>query len=355
MRKDFSEPKILFDYRGVCDQRCTSVGAVLPKWEAAGKGGRYLFDSFSKISEANKDSGFDCIIWMSVGTDNSYLTSIANEGPGLRLLVFDLDAGWSRREAVSNIERLADRHALDLYTEVTDWPEMRDLQLAYFKSGAPHIDIPRDHAFFAALYKFAEKRRVRYILTGANLSTECVHNPREWMWYQSDSVRLRDFHRKFGTRPLVELSPTSTLRPKLYLPYVRDIRVVRPLNYMRYVNEDAIKRLVENFVRKPSPQKHLELGFTRFCQGYWLPTTFGYDTHLVQYSGLILTNQMTREETLGRLKEPAFDADTVRQEFACVARNSASLSKSYRVTSKRRTKLAMTARRWRITSLLAWR
>ena len=73
--------------------------------------------------------------------------------------------------------------------EVIDWEEMKDLQLAYFKSGVPHIDVPQDHAFFATMYNFANKYKVKYILTGANYSPECVRNPIEWMYYQSDSTQ----------------------------------------------------------------------------------------------------------------------------------------------------------------------
>lgn len=58
-----------------------------------------------------------------------------------------------------------------------DWEEMRDLQLAFFKSGVPHIDTPQDHAFFAMMYQFAERYKVKYILTGANYSTERIRNP----------------------------------------------------------------------------------------------------------------------------------------------------------------------------------
>lgn len=111
---------------------------------------------------------------------------------GLRPLVFHVDAGWNSQEAVNNIEKVIDHLGLDLYTEVIDWEEMRDLQLAYFKSGVPHIDTPQDHAFFATMYKFAEQHNIKYILTGANLSTECIRNPIEWMYYQSDSIQLRD-------------------------------------------------------------------------------------------------------------------------------------------------------------------
>ena len=135
---------------------------------------------------------------------------------------------------------------------------MRDLQLAFFKSGVPHIDTPQDHAFFATMYKFAEQHGVRYILTGSNLSTECVSNPVEWMYYQSDSIQLRDIHRKFGERPLVNFPTTSILWHKLYLPYVKGIRVVTPLNHIRYVKAEAMHFLQERFGWQPYPQKHFE-------------------------------------------------------------------------------------------------
>jgi hypothetical protein len=233
--------------------------------------------------------------------------------------VFHVDAGWNSQIAVNNIEKLVDGLGLDLYTEVIDWEEMRDLQLAFFKSGVPHIDTPQDHAFFATMYKFAEQHRVRYILTGANLSTECIRNPIEWMYYQSDSVQLRDIHRRFGTRPLRSFPVTSILRHKVYLPYIRRIRVVRPLNYVPYLKEDAMRLLQEKFGWQPYPQKHFESRFTRFYESYWLPKKFGYDTRRVQYSSLILTKQMTREEALEKLSRPAYDEATIAHDIEFVA------------------------------------
>jgi hypothetical protein len=202
---------------------------------------------------------------------------------------------------------------------VIDWEEMRDVQLAFFKAGVPHIDTPQDHVFFATMYKFAEMHNVKYILTGANLSTECIRNPLEWMYYQSDSIQLRDIHRRFGTRPLKSFPVTSILRHKIYLPYVKGIQVVRPLNYIPYVKADAIKLMVEKFGWQPYPQKHFESRFTKFYEGYWLPEKFGYDTRRVQFSSLIVTRQMTRDEALEKLQRPPFDEATVAQEFEYVA------------------------------------
>ncbi len=315
---DTSDSRITFDAQGVCDHCRTFRTQVLPNWHTDERGDRDLQQMVQDIKTAGRGKDFDCIIGMSGGIDSSYLTYVATKY-GLRPLVFHVDAGWNSQEAVNNIERLVDKLTLDLYTEVIDWEEMRDLQLAYFKSGVPHIDTPQDHAFFATMYKFAEQHDVKYILTGANYSTECIRNPVEWMYYQSDSIQLRDIHRRFGTRPLANFPTTSILRHKIWLPYVKGIRVVRPLNCVPYRKADAMKLLTEQFGWQPYPQKHFESRFTRFYEGFWLPRKFGYDTRKVQFSSLIVTGQMTRDEALEKLKTPALDEATVRQEFEYVA------------------------------------
>jgi N-acetyl sugar amidotransferase len=315
---DTTDSAITFDANGVCDHCRTFHAKIKPNWHTGERGERELRELVRTIKAAGQGKDFDCIIGMSGGIDSSYLTYIATEF-GLRPLVFHVDAGWNSQEAVNNIEKLVDKLGLDLYTEVIDWNEMRDLQLAFFKSGVPHIDTPQDHAFFATMYKFAEQHDVKTILTGANLSTECIRNPIEWMYYQSDSIQLTDIHRRFGTAPLVNFPTTSILRHKVWLPYVKGIRVVRPLNLVPYDKAAAVKLLVDKFGWQPYPQKHFESRFTRFYEGYWLPKKFGFDTRKVQFSSLIVTGQMTRDEALEKLKTPALDEATVRQEFEYVA------------------------------------
>lgn len=316
---DETDSMIEFDERGVCDHCNTYYNHTLPNWHTDERGRRELDAMVERIKEEGKGRDFDCIIGMSGGIDSSYLTYIAKEELGLRPLVFHVDAGWNSQIAVNNIERIVDGLGLDLYTEVIDWEEMKDLQLAFFKSGVPHIDTPQDHSFFATMYKFALQYGVKNILTGANLSTECVRNPIEWMYYQSDSTQLRDIHSKFGKRPLKNYPVTSILWHKVYLPYLRGIKVMRPLNHVPYIKEEAVELLTTRFGWQPYPQKHFESRFTRFYESYWLPQKFGFDTRKVQYSSLILTGQMTREEALERLKLPAHDPETIGQDFEYVA------------------------------------
>ena len=316
---DITDTAIKFDKKGVCDHCNMFYDQTLPNWPCGEKGARELNTLVEKIKKEGEGKDFDCIIGMSGGIDSSYLTYLAKEKMGLRPLVFHVDGGWNSQIAVNNIERLIDGLGLDLYTEVIDWPEMRDLQLAFFKSGVPHIDTPQDHAFFATMYKFANQHNVKHILTGGNLSTECIRNPVEWMYYQSDSLQMLDIHKQFGTGLLKTFPVSSILWHKIWLPYFRNIKVARPLDMVPYIKEDAKQLLIDRFGWKPYPQKHFESRFTRFYESYWLPKRFGYDVRRVQYSSLIVTKQMTRDAAIELLKIPSYDQSTIGQEVSFVA------------------------------------
>ena len=316
---DTSDSKIVFDEKGVCDHCVDFYLNVKPNWYTDESGRNELEKIISKIKGSGKNQGFDCLLGLSGGVDSSYMLHLAVKELGLRPLVFHTDGGWNSELAVHNINTLIDKLGLDLYTEVINWEEMRDFQLAFFKSGVPHIDIPQDHAFIATMYKFAAKYNIKYILNGGNISTECVRNPMEWLYYGTDMAQIRDIIRQFGTVKMKTYPFSPIFRHKFYLRYLRGVRVVKPLNYLPYVKADALKLLEQEYGWKVYPQKHFESRFTRFYEGYWLPERFGFDTRRVQYSSLILTGQMTRDEALERLKKPAYDPETINDEFKYIA------------------------------------
>jgi N-acetyl sugar amidotransferase len=316
---DTTDSNIIFDEYGICDHCNTFKSKIEPFWLTNQNSKLQLEEIVSKIKMESKDKDFDCLMGMSGGIDSSFLLYKMVTEFGLRPLVFHVDAGWNSQIAVNNIERLVDGLGLDLYTEVINWEEMKDLQLSFIKSGVPHIDVPQDHAFFATMYKFASKYKIKTILTGGNYSTECVRNPLEWMYYQSDSIQLRDIHKIFGAGQLKDYPVTNILWHKIWLPYFKGIKLIRPLDYIPYNKENAMQILVDKFGYQKYPQKHFESRFTRFYEGYWLPQRFGYDTRRVQYSSLILTNQMTRDEALESLNIPAYSQDQVNEDFEYVS------------------------------------
>ncbi|TAP35576.1 N-acetyl sugar amidotransferase [Alteromonas sp. KUL42] len=316
---DTTDSKIVFDENGVCDHCNDFEQNVKPNWFTDERGDIELKKTISKIKEDGKNRDFDCIIGMSGGADSSYLLHVAVKEYGLRPLVFHVDGGWNSQIAVNNINVMIEKLGLDLYTEVINWEEMKDFQLAYFKAGVSNIDVPQDHAFVATLYNFAAKYKIKYILNGGNISTECVRNPLEWIYYGTDMAQIRDIRKRFGTNPMKTYPFSSVLRHKLYLRYIQRVQVVKPLNYFPYIKEEAMQVLADEYGWIPYPQKHFESRFTKFYEGYWLPKKFGFDTRKVQYSSLILTGQMTREEALEKLQAPAISDEDAKHDFEYIA------------------------------------
>jgi len=316
---DTTDSNITFDERGWCDYCNNYFKNVLPHWHPNEIGEKEIARVAERIRRDGQGRDHDCLIGISGGVDSSYVTYLAKETLALRPLLLHVDAGWNSQEAVNNVERLVDGLGLDLHTEVVDWLEMRDLQLAFFKAQVPHIDTPQDHAFFAALYNFAARNGFRYVLTGANHSTECVREPLEWHYHASDLRQLRDIHRRFGSRPLKTFPTADILTYKLYYRFVKGVRVIKPLNSVPYIKQQAMQVLVDGFGWQRYAHKHYESRFTRFYEGYWLPTKFGYDKRRAHFSSLILTKQMTRDEALQRIAQPAYDEETIAQDFEYVA------------------------------------
>lgn len=316
---DTTDSVISFDEQGVCDHCQNYYKKILPNWNTGEEGRAQLKATIEKIKADGKGRDFDCIMGMSGGADSSYMLHLVVKEFGLRPLVFHVDGGWNSELAVKNIEVMIDKLGLDLYTEVINWEEMKDFQLSFFKASVPHIDIPQDMAFIAALYNFAAKYNIKYILNGGNYSTECVNNPKEWIYFGTDMAQNKDIIRQFGTIPLKNYPFSSILRHKFYLRYIKKIKVVKPLNFLTYIKDDAMAFLKETYGWQPYAQKHFESRFTRFYEGYWLPKKFGFDTRKVQYSSLILTKQMTREQALEKLKLPAIDEETAAHDFEYVA------------------------------------
>lgn len=316
---DTSDPKITFDENGICDHCNSFQKNVLPIWHPNDYGKSIFSKKVDEIKLKTKNKEFDSIIGLSGGLDSSYLLHVVVKEFGLRPLVFHVDGGWNTDLAVSNIEKMVKKLNLELFVEVINWEEMKDFQLAWFKSGTPYLDIAQDHAFFATMFHFARKHKIDIILNGGNISTEGIRNPLDWFYYGTDMTLISDIRKKFSTNKMKTYPWSSIYYHKIYLRYFKKIEVLRPLNFMPFDKKTAIDVLSKEYDWTPYPQKHFESRFTKFLESYWLPTRFGYDTRRVQFSSLIVTGQMTREDALQELQLSPYNHDTIQEDIQFIA------------------------------------
>ncbi len=313
---DTSDPEITFDADGHCNHCSRALAAKDSTWIIGPDGERLLE---AKINEIKARGGeHQGILGLSGGLDSSYLAyELARRG--LKPLVVHVDAGWNSDVAVGNIRSLVTKLDLELVTHVIPWNEMRDLQVAYLASGMANQDSPQDHAFFAALYQYAVKNGIRHVLSGSNFATESIL-PWAWGYTPMDGRLVKAVHNRYGREPLREFPLVTLRKHNVYHLGIRRMQVVAPLDWLPYSKEHARDVLRSELGWRDYGGKHEESRWTKFFQGYYLPTYFGYDKRRAHQASLIVSGQTTRDEAMAALEQPSYDAGEVEIETDYIAR-----------------------------------
>ena len=308
---------IEFDQHGVCNH-CRRYDQLYSSRVVGGDAGQLaLAGIVEAIKREGRDREYDCIIGVSGGVDSTYVAYLVRE-LGLRALAVHFDNGWNSELAVKNIEHVLNKLGIDLFTYVVDWPEFRDLQVAFLKASTPDGEIPTDHAIFALLWREASRRGIRYIISGMNFATESISIP-DWAYGHSDWRYIKDVHRRFGMQKLKSY-PHFSLLYLFFVNAIKRVRTVSILNYVDYRKEEAMTLLQEQLGWRYYGGKHHESIYTRFYQGYLLPRKFDIDKRYGHLSDLINAGQMTRVAALQELAEPPYPEDLQRQDLAYVTK-----------------------------------
>jgi N-acetyl sugar amidotransferase len=302
---DTTDTEIIFDNNGICNH-CNSfykerINEIFTLEEGVSK----LKIIFDKIKKNRIKHKYDCILGISGGVDSSYLALILKKY-NLRVLLVHVDAGWNLETAVSNIKAVVDYTGFDLYTEVVDWDDMRNLQIAYLESGISNQDVPQDHIFFSVLYRVALKNKIKYFISGGNIATESIL-PESWHGNSMDAINLKDIYKKYGKKKLQNYKTISFWNFHIFSK-IRGLKEYRPLNYLDYNKQKAIIEL-ENIGWKNYGRKHGESFFTKFFQNYFLYKRFNIDKRRAHLSSLILSKQMSRNEAIKQLNEDLYKED----------------------------------------------
>ena len=320
---DTTDEGIQFDENGVC-MRCNEYkDRILPDWNHGYGHEKELAKLIDDIKKSGEGKPYDCILGISGGLDSSYMLHLAVKEWGLRPFVFHIDTGWNLPVAESNLKKMTDKLGIELHIEKMDWNEMREMQLAFLRTGLRKQDVPQDHAFIALIDKYAMKLGVKYIFNGYNIATEVVSDPRSWGkggGPTSDEVFVKDVLRKYCRIPIRHYTFTNGVRHKFIIPYVLGVKTVKPLNLVPFTKEEMIETLKKEYDYEPYGQKHFEDLLTKFLEAWWNPKKYGFDIRKAQLSSLVITGQMTRDEALKILETPPVSEEEGKEMFSEVAR-----------------------------------
>lgn len=321
---DTSDEDIVFDANGVC-MRCNEYKErILPEWNYGKGHEKELEQLIRDIKKSGEGKKYDCILGLSGGLDSSYMLHMAVKEWGLRPFVFHIDCGWNLPVAEKNIKRLMNKlNGVKLHIKHMNWDEMREMQLAWFRTGLEVLDAPQDHAFIALIDELALKLGVKYILNGYNICTEVIADPASWSrgaGPTGDGIYMRDVIKKYCRIPIKDYTFTDGFRHKFVIPYIRGVRTVKPLNLVPFTKQEMIDTLKKEYGYIPYGQKHFEDLITKFLEGYWSPTRFGHDIRRAWLSTLVITGQMSRDKALKELEDPPLSEEDSKELFSEVAK-----------------------------------
>lgn len=300
---DTSDPEITFDEDGVCIH-CHEYNTS-KKFRTINEYDRELsLNSLKKrIKKNSSKAKYDCIIGVSGGVDSTYVAYYLKNVLGLNPLAIHVDNGWNSNLANENIENTLKILDIPLKTVVLNWREFSDLQMSFLEANIPDGEIPTDHAINAILFREAKINKVKYIVNGLNFRTEAM-KVEDWAYGHADWKYIRSVYRTVRGSSLKEFPHFSLVDLAKYFIFYR-IKVISILNYIDFNKEEALEIIERELNYKKYEAKHYESIYTKWFQGYFLPTKFGIDKRRGHLSDLIRSNQLKRSTAEEDIKKEA--------------------------------------------------
>ncbi len=308
---DTSLRDIRFDEKGVCN--LCHIHDRLDKMYPLNEEEK-LNKILRQIKIKGKNKKYDCIVGVSGGRDSIYTLYLTKE-LGLRPLAVHYNEGWGNPIAGENIKKAIKKLNVDLVTITANFTEAKDLRISCLKASIPDLELGTDLGIVTALYGVASKENISYVLVGFSFRTEGLASN---FWNYVDGKYLYSIHKRFGTVPLKKwerYNPRFNLRlPQLfYYILIKRIKIIPILSYVDYVRKNAEKIMREE-LDWVYPGAHYFDDLYQSLMSYVLRVKFKIDKRRLEYSALIRSKQMMREEALKRINQlPEIEeADVIR-------------------------------------------
>lgn len=300
---DTTAPGVTFDEQGICNF-CKVHDRLEKRFPLNEESRKKLNRIFEEIKRQGKNKKYDCIVGISGGRDSTYHLYLMKKVFRLRPLAVHFNDGFGNPVAGENMVKATEKLGVDLKTITSDWRESKDLKIAFLKSSTPDLEQATDVGIATALYSAAVQEDVKYILLGQSFRTEGIA-PLSWNYL--DGKYLNSVHRQFGFVPLRKWKPKDpgfnlTLPCLLYYTFWKGIKVLPPLYYLPYVRPEAEEILKKELEWVYPGAKYYD-DLYQSLMTYVYRVKFNIDRRKFNYSALVRSGQMPREEALERVKQ----------------------------------------------------
>lgn len=300
---DTTVPGYNFDKDGVCSY-CRMYDQMEKLYPLDDRGQRKADYLISKIKNEGKGKKFDCVIGISGGRDSTYTLFKAVKEWGLRPIAVHFNDGFGNPVAGENMIKATKKLGVELKTITSDWRESKDLRISYLKASTPDLGTPTDIGIATALYGVAHQYDIKTIVIGQSFRTEGIA-PLEWNYL--DGKYLKAVHKLFGKHPLRKWTPNDpgfnlTMGPMIYYTVIKGIKTVPLLYHVPYIRKEA-DDIIKRELDWVYTGAHYYDDLYQSLMTYVMRTKFDIDRRKYNYSALIRSGQMTKDEALNLLKE----------------------------------------------------
>jgi N-acetyl sugar amidotransferase len=299
---DSTVPGARFDVNGECNY-CKIHDKLEKQYPLTVEGEKRFSELLKNVRTAGRNEPFDCVLGISGGRDSIYTLYMAKQW-GLKPLAVHFNDGFGNPVAGENMKRATERLKIQLITITSDWRESKDLKLSFLKASTPDLEQGTDIGIATALYGVAAKKNIKYMLIGQSFRTEGIM-PLPWNYL--DGKYLKSVQSQFGTVPLRKWKPDDPgfnldLFQLFYYAIVKRIKTIPVLYYVPYVRREAEELIVKE-LGWVNPGAHYFDDLYQSLMNYLLRIKFNCDRRKINYSALVRSGQMPREEALKRISE----------------------------------------------------
>ena len=308
-----SDEHITFNEKGQCNYCTTALSMYDKVYYPNNKGQIEIQKLITRLKNENKKKTYDCIMGVSGGLDSSYLLYLGYKW-GLRILAIHVDDGFDTEISISNLEKLSKATNIEIVNVKPDLVQFYELTKAYMRAGVPNLAVMQDNMTLKVLFDYARKTKIKTFLSGGNFALESILQQGN-SYTTNDVVNIKAINRKFGSGPINKLKFISSFQ-RLWYQKVYKIEYIRPLNFINYNKNVAMKELSEFCGFSYYGSKLHENLFTKFLQIYWFVKKFNVDKRTSHLSSLIISDQMTRDEALIEMNKPLYDEIEMQNEIS---------------------------------------